>query len=98
MKTSGIYSTFCLHPSNNFLKRPELSFTVDTLRDFQFIERIVKKGDELGYFAFGGSCILTFFEKNKVTLSDDLVNASRNGIELYAKMGEEMGFIKDPLT
>ena len=49
MKTSGIYSTFCLHPSNNFLKRPELSFTVDTLRDFQFIERIVKKFNNLNF-------------------------------------------------
>ena len=71
---------------------------VGTIHYSSEIERVVKKGDELGYFAFGGSCILTFFEKNKVTLSDDLVNASRNGIELYAKMGEEMGFVKDRPT
>ena len=49
MKTSGIYSTFCMHPNNDFLKRPELSFTVDTLRDFQFIEKIVKKFKNLNF-------------------------------------------------
>ncbi|MDG1138482.1 MAG: archaetidylserine decarboxylase [Opitutales bacterium] len=51
----------------------------------------VNKGDEWGYFSFGGSCIITLFERDKVSLSQDLLDASQNGLELYAKMGEIMG-------
>ena len=46
MKTSGIYSTKCVHPKDESLKRPELSFTVDTPRDFNFIHQIVEKFDK----------------------------------------------------
>ncbi len=51
----------------------------------------VKKGDEFGYFLFGGSCVITIFEVGKVNLSNDLLETSRNGIELYAKMGQILG-------
>ncbi len=51
----------------------------------------VRKGEEYGFFSFGGSCILTIFEKGKVRLSQDLIECSEKGMELYAKMGEEMG-------
>ena len=46
--------------------------------------------DELGYFLFGGSCVLTLFEKGAVTLAEDLLESSKNGLELYAKMGDHM--------
>lgn len=49
MKTSGIYSTQCVHPKDEILKRPELSFTVDTSRDFKFIQRIVEKFDNIDF-------------------------------------------------
>ena len=52
---------------------------------------LVKKGDEWGYFSFGGSCIVTLFEKGRVSLDQDLINATNRGLELYAKMGEKMG-------
>lgn len=51
----------------------------------------VSKGEEFGYFSFGGSTVLTLFEENKVALSDDLVECSSRCIELYARMGDEMG-------
>lgn len=54
-------------------------------------ETAVKKGEEFGYFSFGGSCIITLFEKDKIKLSDDLIECSAKGLELYAKMGDEMG-------
>lgn len=54
----------------------------------------VDKGEELGYFSFGGSCVLTLFEEGKVSLSADLVDCSAKGIELYARMGDTMGTIK----
>ncbi len=51
----------------------------------------VEKGAEKGYFQFGGSSTITLFEKGRVTLAEDLVESTREGIELYAKMGELMG-------
>ncbi len=51
----------------------------------------VAKGDELGYFAFGGSCVATFFEKDRIKLADDLITHSAQSIEVYSKMGDLMG-------
>ena len=34
---------------------------------------------------------ITIFEEGKVNLSNDLLETSRNGIELYAKMGQVLG-------
>ena len=51
----------------------------------------VKKGDELGYFSFGGSSVLTLFEKDRLRISEDVQQHSQANIETYAKMGEEMG-------
>jgi phosphatidylserine decarboxylase len=47
----------------------------------------VKKGDEKGYFAFGGSSTLLLFEPGTVTLAADLLETSAKVMELYAKMG-----------
>jgi phosphatidylserine decarboxylase len=60
------------------------NFTIDDYKE-------VNKGDEWGYFSFGGSCVITLFEKDKVSLAQDLLDASDKGLELYAKMGEIMG-------
>ena len=53
----------------------------------------VPKGSEKGYFRFGGSATMTFFEPGKVRLEDDLIAHSSNGIEIYARMGDLMGTI-----
>jgi phosphatidylserine decarboxylase len=50
----------------------------------------IQKGDELGYFLFGGSCVITLFEEGAVTLAEDLLESTGNGLELYAKMGDHM--------
>ena len=49
------------------------------------------KGAEKGFFKFGGSSTITLFEKGRLRLDDDLVENSRQGRELYARMGEQMG-------
>ena len=51
----------------------------------------VARGDERGYFAFGGSSTITLFEPGRVTLADDLLEHSANQIELYAPMGSLLG-------
>ncbi len=51
----------------------------------------VEKGDEKGYFRFGGSSTILLFEKATITLCEDLVENSEQHRELYAKMGDVMG-------
>ena len=57
------------------------------------LPREVRKGDEFGYFSFGGSSVLTLFEEKKVVLSNDLTENSSQSVELYARMGDRMGTI-----
>lgn len=51
----------------------------------------VRKGDEKGYFEFGGSCLVLLFEKGRIILDEDLVENTRKGIETKANFGESMG-------
>jgi phosphatidylserine decarboxylase len=58
----------------------------------------IAKGDEKGYFAFGGSSTITIFQSGKVQLSSDLLEHSANCQELYARMGDSMGTKKQQAT
>lgn len=51
----------------------------------------VAKGAEQGYFAFGGSTVMTFFEPGRVRLADDLVQNTSRQIETFARQGDCMG-------
>ena len=51
----------------------------------------VGKGDEKGYFEFGGSMTITFFEPGRVRLDADIVGNTNAGRELYARMGDRVG-------
>jgi len=51
----------------------------------------VKKGDEMGYFAFGGSTILLFFKKDAIVFDNDLLVNSSKPIETLIKVGESLG-------
>ncbi|HYQ56234.1 MAG TPA: phosphatidylserine decarboxylase, partial [Draconibacterium sp.] len=50
----------------------------------------VKKGDEKGYFAFGGSTLVLLFEKGKITFDADLVENTKKGMETTVKVGENI--------
>lgn len=50
------------------------------------------KGDEKGYFRFGGSSVITLFEPGRVKFSDDLLEYSAAGREVYARMGDLAGW------
>lgn len=51
----------------------------------------VSKGAEKGCFAFGGSSTITLFEPGRVVLEPDLLAASAQQLELYARMGTPLG-------
>ncbi|MCT4595820.1 MAG: phosphatidylserine decarboxylase [Anaeromicrobium sp.] len=51
----------------------------------------VKKGDEKGYFKFGGSTVIMFLQKGMVNMDLDIVGNSKDGIETSVFMGEKIG-------
>lgn len=51
----------------------------------------VRRGDEKGNFAFGGSTIVLITEKNAVDPDRDILENSRAGIETRVFMGEKIG-------
>lgn len=50
-----------------------------------------KKGEEKGYFEFGGSTVLLLLQKDRIALREELVRNTRNGIETKIQMGQELG-------
>lgn len=53
--------------------------------------KLVEKGAEKGYFAFGGSSTITVFEPGRIKLCEDLLENSSRQRELYSLMGSRMG-------
>ena len=51
----------------------------------------VEKGEEKGYFKFGGSTVVLFFEKGSLIIDSDLLNNTKKGMETAVKMGERIG-------
>jgi len=56
----------------------------------------VAKGEELGCFAFGGSCVICLFPAGRAALEPDLLARPDEAPELYARMGERAGRAKRP--
>ena len=52
---------------------------------------VVRRGQEKGMFAFGGSTILLMTQKGKVSPDRDLMEYSRKGIETMVRQGETVG-------
>ena len=48
----------------------------------------VEKGQEMGYFAFGGSTIVLIFDAQSFEIDADLLKNTQNKMETYVKMGE----------
>ena len=49
----------------------------------------VQKGEELGYFAFGGSTIIVLFPKDMgVEFDEDVGNWSKSGLETIIRVGQ----------
>ena len=51
----------------------------------------VKKGQEKGWFEFGGSTIILLLQHGKVRLDYDLIENTENGYETVVRMGERIG-------
>lgn len=49
------------------------------------------KGDEKGYFEFGGSALLLLFEKNRIQFDEDLIAATAQDLEMRCLIGQSLG-------
>ncbi|XP_047978222.1 phosphatidylserine decarboxylase proenzyme 2-like [Salvia hispanica] len=51
----------------------------------------VNKGDEFGYFSFGGSTVICVFEKDTIKIDDDLLENSSRHLETLVSVGMQLG-------
>lgn len=51
----------------------------------------VKKGQEKGYFKFGGSTTILLFKRNTIKIDEDILDQTNLGFECKVLMGEEIG-------
>lgn len=58
----------------------------------------VQRGQEKGYFAFGGSTVVLMTQPGKVCPDEDILDNSRRGIETKVKLGERIGESAAPST
>lgn len=54
-------------------------------------DSLVKKGEEMGYFAFGGSTVVLLFNASFFEIDKDLIENTKNQLETFVKMGEKIG-------
>jgi len=64
---------------------------VGSIRQAFVPDRPVAKGDEKGFFAFGGSCVITLFERGRMRFDADVMASNSDFIECYARMGDRLG-------
>ncbi len=50
----------------------------------------IEKGQERGYFKFGGSTVILFFKKGSIIIDVDLLKNTSLGLETEVKMGEQI--------
>ena len=55
----------------------------------------VKRGEEIGYFKFGGSTIILLFQKKYFQFDSDLVENSKTCVETLIRMGQSIGHSPD---
>jgi phosphatidylserine decarboxylase len=50
------------------------------------------KGEEKGYFSFGGSCLILLFEPGRILFDADLLEYSAKRMEVRALLGQTLGY------
>ena len=54
----------------------------------------VRRGQEKGYFQFGGSTVVLLLKKDTAVMDPDILENSQNGIETVVKFGEKIGIAR----
>lgn len=64
---------------------------VGSIRQTHVPGREAMKGEEKGLFAFGGSCVITVFQRGRIRFDADLLGPTIEHMEVYARMGDRLG-------
>jgi phosphatidylserine decarboxylase len=64
---------------------------VGTIKQLYPADHPARKGEEKGTFKFGGSCVVTVFQRGRIRFEPDLVEHSAQQREVYARMGDRLG-------
>nr|WP_330389431.1 phosphatidylserine decarboxylase [Geosporobacter ferrireducens] len=64
---------------------------VGTIIQTYIPEKEVHKGQEKGYFKFGGSTVILFLKKDQVKIDEDIIQNTKAGLETRVLMGEAIG-------
>lgn len=67
---------------------------VGTIHQTFSSKHAVRKGEEKGFFSFGGSSVVLLFEKNRIIFDSDLLEQSSYGRETKCQMGQSIACIK----
>ncbi len=54
----------------------------------------VDRGAEQGYFAFGGSTVMSFYLPGRVAIAQDLLENTQRGYETFARQGDVLGELR----
>ena len=54
-------------------------------------EVVIEKGEDVGFFEFGGSSIIVAFEPGRIQFDQDLKDVSQQLIEMNVEVGMRMG-------
>lgn len=65
--------------------------TVQIHTQWQKSGATIKKGDELGYFQFGGSSIVVAFQNGRIAFDQDLIDLSQQRIQVSVEVGMSLG-------
>lgn len=64
---------------------------VGTIHQTFVSDHLYAKGEEKGYFSFGGSTVILVFEKNKILFEKDLIYTSSKNVETLIRFGDRLG-------
>ncbi|XP_057834340.2 phosphatidylserine decarboxylase proenzyme 3 isoform X3 [Cryptomeria japonica] len=87
----------CIISSQEFGKMAFVAIGATMVGSITFTKNegdFLKKGDELGYFSFGGSTVVCVFEKDAIDLDEDLVLNSERSLETLVSVGMSLGVSK----
>jgi phosphatidylserine decarboxylase len=83
----------CTRNCRNILMVEIGAICVGSIQQTFVPKKPVLKGDEKGYFEFGGSMVILIFENGRVQLSDDILENTASGVETDVLMGNEVATI-----
>lgn len=85
------YLTLFTKDKGDILLSPVGATMVGTIIETYTPNTYVNKGDEMGYFAFGGSTVVMLVDNQHFTIDKDILENTKNKIETAVVMGETIG-------